>query len=148
MTAAERSLCRCHFFKRPRTIGADAAASAARSAATNWARRVESIPSHSFVSRRIVRRDVAPTSFQAFRAAPAPLPERTRISLPAPAARAARSSSRLAKELGEAAGARPLRAGAFLRRTGDLRVLLEAGLRRAGAFRGRAAGAAEDSSIG
>ena len=39
---------------RLRTIGAEAAARAASSAATNWARRRESMPSHSFVSRPIV----------------------------------------------------------------------------------------------
>jgi len=59
-TALHRAV--CHFFMRLRTIGAEAAASAASSAATNLARRRLSMPSHSFVSLPIVFFEAAPAS--------------------------------------------------------------------------------------
>jgi hypothetical protein len=51
-----------YFFMRLRTIGAEAAARAASSAATNWTRRRVSMPSHSFVSRPIVFFEAVPAS--------------------------------------------------------------------------------------
>src|ERR1700693_4331391 len=106
---------------RLRTIGAEAAARAASSAATNWARRRVSMPFHSFVSRPIVFFEAAPASGRARLAASVPCPERVFSPFPADAARAARLSRSAARLSVVAARARGRRE-AFFRLAGDLRT--------------------------
>src|SRR5258706_15572722 len=108
-----------YFFFRPaRTIGAEAAASAASSAATNFARRALSMFFHSLDSRAMVFFGALPASFMARRAASVPWPERTFISFPAAAAFVASPSRSAARFVAVLARARGRRAAAFLRAGG------------------------------
>ena len=121
-------------------MGAEAAASAARSAATNCARRFTSMPFHSRVSRSMVLFDAVPACPSARRAEATPSPEAAASVTPAwlalsakprnipsnppesPSNRPGSPSSR------SGSGALRLRAGAF-DRAGDLRPEPDGGVR-------------------
>src|SRR6185295_4694886 len=124
------------FFMPARTIGAEAAARAASSAATNFARRALSMLFHSFDSRAMVFFEAVPASFMARRAASVPWPERTFISFPAAAAFVASPSRSAARLPAVLARERGRRAAVFLRAGGfraDARRLTGARRRGAGA---------------